>query len=94
MATTSVLEQTDKVEETTNEVERSDTLNALHRCDHKDCSAAAFVRAVLVSGNSLLFCGHHYQKIESNIEPFLDKDNFVDERWKLTWDRHKGTANS
>ena len=32
-------------------------LNALDRCDR--CGAQAYVRAVLLSGGELLFCGHH-----------------------------------
>jgi hypothetical protein len=32
-------------------------LNAQDRCDR--CSAQAYVRATLVSGAELLFCGHH-----------------------------------
>ena len=32
-------------------------LNAVDRCDR--CGAQAYVRAVLLSGGELLFCGHH-----------------------------------
>ena len=32
-------------------------LNALDRCDK--CGAQAYVRAVLLNGGELLFCGHH-----------------------------------
>ena len=34
-------------------------LNAFDRCDAKDCSAQAYVRARLASGSELVFCGHH-----------------------------------
>ena len=32
-------------------------LNAVDRCDR--CGAQAYVRATLLSGGELLFCGHH-----------------------------------
>lgn len=32
-------------------------LNALDRCDR--CGAQAYVRATLLNGGELLFCGHH-----------------------------------
>ncbi len=32
-------------------------LNAVDRCDR--CGAQAYVRAVLLSGGELMFCGHH-----------------------------------
>ena len=32
-------------------------LNAVDRCDR--CGAQAYVRAVLLNGGELLFCGHH-----------------------------------
>ena len=35
----------------------STPLNALDRCDR--CGAQAYVRAVLLNGGELLFCGHH-----------------------------------
>ena len=34
-------------------------LTAFDRCDAKDCSAQAYVRARLDSGLELVFCGHH-----------------------------------
>lgn len=41
-------------------------LTASDRCDR--CSAAAQVRAVLPSGFSLLFCGHHYSEHRGELE--------------------------
>ena len=35
----------------------STPLNALDRCDR--CGAQAYVRAVLLNGGELMFCGHH-----------------------------------
>ena len=35
----------------------STPLNALDRCDR--CGTQAYVRAVLLNGGELLFCGHH-----------------------------------
>ena len=35
----------------------STPLNALDRCDR--CGAQAYVRATLLNGGELLFCGHH-----------------------------------
>ena len=32
-------------------------LNAVDRCDR--CGAQAYVRAVMLNGGELLFCGHH-----------------------------------
>lgn len=83
---TALLEQQE-----TETVEQSNTLNATHRCDRLHCSAAAYVDVKLNNGN-LLFCGHHFNKIEGPLRSAAIK--VVDERWKLTWNRHKGTANS
>lgn len=69
---------------------KTDKLNALDRCDK--CGAQAFVEATLTSGNNLMFCNHHWLKVEVPIKPYI-KD-VVDERWKLTYNRHKGTENS
>lgn len=38
------------------------------RCDKKDCSASANVRAVLRTGD-LYFCGHHYVTVQDSIYP-------------------------
>ena len=50
-------------------------LTAADRCDR--CGARAVVRAVLASGGSLVFCGHHanahqghLQRIDAVIEDF------------------------
>lgn len=37
-------------------------LTAADRCDR--CGAPAYVRAVLMSGSELLFCGHHWRQNE------------------------------
>lgn len=76
---------------------QTNLLNASHRCDK--CSAAAFVKVNLLpsdalpDGGTLMFCSHHYNKVEVALIPFMDGAP-VDERWKLTWDRHMGTENS
>jgi len=59
-------------------------LNANDRCDR--CAAQAFVKVEGVSG-SLLFCGHHYNKIMDNAVGY-DKMmkfmyNIIDERERL-----------
>jgi len=38
---------------------RLPALTAFDRCDAPDCTAQAYVRALLPSGRSLAFCGHH-----------------------------------
>lgn len=38
----------------------ANTLTAADRCDR--CGAQAYVRARLLSGGELLFCGHHARK--------------------------------
>ena len=39
---------------------RTEPMNALHRCDR--CGAQAYVRVLLLSGQDLLFCAHHYRQ--------------------------------
>ena len=34
-------------------------LTVFDRCDAPDCTSQAYVRALLPSGRSLVFCGHH-----------------------------------
>lgn len=76
---------------------KTDLLNAKDRCDR--CSAAAFVMVKLTKtkdntdDTTLSFCGHHYAELEFALEPMLAEEP-IDERWKLTWDRHTGTENS
>ena len=67
-------------------------LTANDRCDHKDCSAQAYVSAKGVSGE-LLFCSHHYESIVNNAVGY-DKImkfafNIVDERERLSQNRSK-----
>lgn len=79
------------------EKKKTNILNSKHRCDR--CTAAAYVLVnlkesdKLKNGGSLLFCGHHFNKFEAGLLPFYDGDP-IDERWKLTYDRHKGSENS
>jgi hypothetical protein len=54
-------------------------LNALDRCDR--CGAQAYVRAVLLSGGELLFCGHHGKEYAEKIRPLAAK--IQDETSKL-----------
>lgn len=44
-------------------------LNAVDRCDR--CGAQAYVRAVLISGGELLFCGHHAKEYSTNLKPIV-----------------------
>jgi len=42
-------------------------LNAVDRCDR--CGAQAYVRATLLSGGELLFCGHHAKEYAEKLKP-------------------------
>jgi hypothetical protein len=42
-------------------------LNAVDRCDR--CGAQAYVRAVLLNGGELLFCGHHAKEYSEKLKP-------------------------
>ena len=42
--------------------------NASDRCDNADCNAAARFVAVLGEGNTLMFCLHHGNFHEANLE--------------------------
>jgi len=53
-------------------------LTALDRCDR--CGSQAWVKATGVNGE-LLFCGHHYNKVESGINEWAFK--IIDERERL-----------
>lgn len=54
-------------------------LNAVDRCDR--CGAQAYVRAVLLSGGELLFCGHHAKEYAVGLKPFVA--HIQDETQKL-----------
>ena len=41
-------------------------LNALDRCDR--CGAQAYVRATLLNGGELLFCGHHAKEYAEGLK--------------------------
>ena len=68
-------------------------LTANDRCDSKDCSAQAYVKATGVAGE-LLFCGHHYEKIVNNVTGYDKMMNFAfkieDERHRLVQNRLQG----
>ena len=49
----------DVTEDTTPATPELEPLTVFDRCDAKDCSAQAYVRARLGSGLELVFCGHH-----------------------------------
>ncbi|HEX7404465.1 MAG TPA: hypothetical protein VF307_00910 [Candidatus Nanopelagicaceae bacterium] len=46
-------------------------LNAIDRCDR--CGAQAYVRAVLLSGGELLFCGHHGKEYAAGLKSVVAK---------------------
>lgn len=55
-------------------------LNAVDRCDR--CGAQAYVRAVMLSGGELLFCGHHAKEYAEKLKPVVKA--IQDETAKLT----------
>ncbi|TSA20923.1 MAG: hypothetical protein D4R69_04135 [Actinomycetales bacterium] len=55
-------------------------LNAVDRCDR--CGAQAYVRAVMLSGGELLFCGHHAKEYAEKLKPVVRV--IQDETDKLT----------
>lgn len=65
-------------------------LTAEDRCDSKECGAQAYVKVTGVTG-SLLFCGHHYNKIVDNAVGYDKLERFayevIDERGKLVENR-------
>ena len=79
-----VMEKTQELEQIEASRERVLTLN--DRCDHGACGAAALVEATGVTG-SLLFCGHHYNKIMNDPVGYEKLMAFafevVDERWSM-----------
>jgi len=44
-------------------------LNAVDRCDR--CGAQAYVRATLLNGGELLFCGHHAKEYSERLKPLV-----------------------
>ena len=54
-------------------------LNAVDRCDR--CGAQAYVRAVLLSGGELMFCGHHAKEYAAGLK--LIVSHIQDETEKL-----------
>ena len=60
-------------------------LNANDRCDQ--CGGQAYVSVTGISGD-LLFCGHHFTKIEKNPEAYAKLESFAfvinDERNKIS----------
>lgn len=81
---TTVIEEKETTEQEEATTGRTLTLN--DRCDTKDCGAAAYVNVKGVSGN-LLFCAHHYNKIEndsvSNEKITAFAFEIIDERYAL-----------
>jgi hypothetical protein len=63
-------------------------LTVMDRCDR--CSAQAWVKVSGVNGE-LLFCSHHYNKVEKNIKEWAF--NIIDERERLVENRLTGSAN-
>lgn len=68
------------VEEVVEQKERTLTLN--DRCDARQCGAAALVKVSGVSGE-LLFCGHHYNKVEHSDGMKKFAFETIDERWAM-----------
>jgi len=66
-------------------------LKATDRCD--SCNAEALVEVTGLDG-SLMFCGHHYNKIMDNQEGYKKMMSFmisiIDERDKLVENKAKG----
>ena len=68
-------------------------LTANDRCDAKECTAQAYVRATGVTGE-LLFCNHHYENIVNNAVGYDKMMKFAfkveDERERLVENRLQG----
>lgn len=68
-------------------------LTANDRCDAKDCSAQAYVKATGVTGE-LLFCNHHYEGIVNSQDGYDKMMKFAfninDERARLVENRLQG----
>ena len=75
----------------TQEEVRDWALNATDRCD--SCAAEALVQINGLNG-SLMFCGHHYNKIMATPEGYKSMMSFmisiIDEREKLVENKAKG----
>lgn len=71
-------------------------LDATDRCDR--CAAQAYVKVISKDEMSLLFCGHHYNKIMDNAVGYDKMMKFaieiVDERERLIDDRQQGESYS
>jgi len=63
-------------------------LTAFDRCDR--CGSQAWVKVGGVNGE-LLFCSHHYNKVENNIKEWAF--SVIDERERLVENRSTGSAN-
>lgn len=61
--------------------ERTSVLKAADRCDARDCTAQARVRAVLTNG-SIDLCAHHFTPNEAAIND--QATEVVDERDRIT----------
>lgn len=76
----------------TQTIEQEITLTARDRCDNKDCGSQAYIHVIGVTG-SLMFCGHHYEKIMSNPAGYDAMMKFgyqfIDERFRLQENRLK-----
>jgi hypothetical protein len=63
-------------------------LTAFDRCDR--CGSQAWVKVGGVNGE-LLFCSHHYNKVEKDIKEWAF--SIIDERERLVENRLTGSAN-
>lgn len=41
--------------------------NVRDRCDSTSCNAKALVNVEIKGGNHLVFCGHHFDSVESDL---------------------------
>lgn len=48
-------------------------LDTTHRCD--GCGAQAYVEVILETGQTLLFCGHHWKRHGEAVKPLADSIN-------------------
>ena len=73
---------------TKQEVQVKYLLTAFDRCDR--CGSQAYVKAAGVNGE-LLFCGHHFNKVENKIKEWAFE--IIDERERLVENKLKGSSN-